>query len=59
LKTILWYGVVDDYGDNWQEGHLAFTDDTQESCEQWAENENFHSASIIAEYSDGTRKKLN
>jgi hypothetical protein len=41
------YAVIDDYGDNWEEGSIAFECKTLAEAEMWAEGENFHSASIV------------
>jgi hypothetical protein len=41
------YAVVDDYGDDWENGDLIFRANTFRECEDWAENENYHSASIV------------
>jgi hypothetical protein len=42
------YIVIDDYGDDWEEGSIAFGPfDTREEADEQAEAENYHSASIV------------
>lgn len=41
------FAVIDDYGDQWKTGRIAYTGDTLEEAEDWAENENYHSSSIV------------
>lgn len=41
------YAVVDDYGDDWETASLAFRASTQKECEDWAEDNNYHSATIV------------
>lgn len=52
------FAVIDDYGDNWEEGDIAFVACTLEECCEWAEDANFHSASIIEIFEDGTRERI-
>lgn len=53
------YAVIDDYGDDWEEGPIAFEADTVEECYEWAESENYHSASIVRIDQWGVRIKKN
>lgn len=46
-KSIETFAVIDDYGDQWKIGSIIFNGDTLQEAEDWAENENFHSASIV------------
>lgn len=41
------YAVIDDYGDEPLTGSIAFSCDTLEEAYDWAEDNNFHSASIV------------
>lgn len=41
------YAVIDDYGDDWETGAIVFRADTLHECKEWAESENYHSASIV------------
>lgn len=41
------YAVIDDYGDDWEEGPIAHECKSRKEAERWAEGENFHSASIV------------
>lgn len=52
------FWVIDDYGDNWENGPVASKHSTLEDAEEWAESENFHSASIV-EIRDGKRHRVN
>ncbi|QBP06328.1 hypothetical protein CPT_Mendera_163 [Stenotrophomonas phage Mendera] len=52
------YAVIDDYGDDWEEGPIAFSGDTFEQCAEWAESENYHSASIVGILENGRRVKI-
>jgi hypothetical protein len=52
------YAVIDDYGDDWKDGPIIFSADTREECEEWAESENFHSASIVV-IEKNRRKRIN
>ncbi len=58
MKTIIKYAVIDDYGDEWELGPIWFSAPTLDECFNRAESENFHSASIVAVYEDGTRTKV-
>jgi hypothetical protein len=49
------YGVVDDYGDMPLTGSIIYRAETLEACLEWAENQNFHSASIVLLTEDGSR----
>ena len=51
------YAVIDDYGEDWEEGNIAFQSISRGEVEDWAENENFHSASIVR-IEDGKRTRL-
>ena len=51
------YGVVDDYGDNWETGYIIHREKTLRQVKAWAENENYHSASIV-KITDGKREKV-
>lgn len=46
------YAVIDDYGDNWEEGVIAFSSTSLQVAEDWKENENYHSASIVQVWMD-------
>lgn len=50
------YAVVDDYGDAPYSAPLAFVAATLDECEEWAESENYHSASIVMVHVDGRRE---
>lgn len=50
------YAVIDDYGDEPYDGRIAFEADTLQECYQWAEGENYHSASIVKINKKGERK---
>ena len=52
------FAVIDDYGDEWENGDIAYISKSLEDCKEWAENENYHSASIVS-IEDGVRFKLN
>lgn len=52
------FAVIDDYGDQWKNGRIAFTGDTIEEARDWAENQNFHSASIVLMDGDKRIMKL-
>lgn len=41
------FAVIDDRGDEWKTGDIAFSADTIEEVRSWAENQNYHSASIV------------
>lgn len=41
------FAVIDDRGDEWKTGRIVFPCDTIEEARDWAENENYHSASIV------------
>ena len=51
------FWVIDDYGDNWENGPVASKHHTLAEAEDWAESENFHSASIV-EIVDGKRTRV-
>ncbi len=53
------YAVIDDYGDDWLNGTIAYSADTLAEVEDWAENENYHSASIVMIDELGFRTKVN
>ena len=52
------YAVIDDYGDNWANGPIANRVTSLEAAQEWAEEENFHSASIVC-IENGVRTKVN
>lgn len=52
------YAVIDDYGDDWEEGAVAAYFSTFEECQEWAESENYHSASIVGILDNGNRVKI-
>lgn len=52
------YGVVDDYGDDWEEGYIVYKSSSLKDCLMWAEDSNYHSASIVEIYPDGSRKRI-
>jgi len=45
MKT---YAVIDDFGDDWEEGRIVHEADTLDRVYEWAEENNFHSASIVS-----------
>lgn len=48
MSDLIEYVVIDDYGDAWEHGPIAFGPfKTKQKAEDKAENENFHSASIV------------
>lgn len=49
------YAVIDDYGDEWETARIAYIAPNLQEAIEWAEDENFHSASIVELYDDGTR----
>jgi hypothetical protein len=49
------YCVLSDYGDLWESAESVFQSDSLEECQAWAEDENYHSASIIMIDEDGKR----
>lgn len=55
------YLVIDDYGDDWEDedAPVAYHSKSLEDCILWAEENNYHSASIVEVNSDYTRKKVN
>jgi hypothetical protein len=55
-KQFSCYAVVDDYGDDWKEGHLIFQSKDLDECHEWAEGENYHSASVVKVFADGSRE---
>ena len=54
-----YYGVVDDYGFDWEKGNFIFTSQDPIECAEWMEDNNYHSASLVAVYRDGERVKDN
>lgn len=50
------YAVIDDYGDNWENGDVVYSSNSLYDAKQWAEDENYHSASIVIIYSNGERE---
>lgn len=57
-KKVVQYAVIDDYGDDWKEGSIAFSHADLDECYEWAESENYHSASIVKIFEDGTRERV-
>lgn len=55
---IVYYAVIDDYGDDWEEGPIAFWAPDLEEAMEWAESENYHSASIVTIDENGNRKRV-
>jgi hypothetical protein len=51
------YAVIDDYGDEAMTGHIVYRHKNLNKCVYWAENENFHSASIV-KITDGIREQI-
>lgn len=45
-EPVATFAVIDDHGDQWKTGRIAFQG-TIEEVRDWAENENYHSASIV------------
>lgn len=41
------YGIVNDHGEDWEFGRIIERKDTLGEAQEWAENENYHSASIV------------
>lgn len=56
MKHLVGYAVIDDYGDNWEEGAIVFSSESLFETFTWAENENYHSASLVKLFEDGSRK---
>lgn len=50
------FAVIDDHGDQALTGSIAFSADTLDEVYEWAEGENYHSASIVKIYKSGKRK---
>ena len=53
------WAVIDDHGDEWEQGQIVFTSDILSECLLWAESENYHSASIVSIDENGKRLKWN
>jgi hypothetical protein len=51
------YAVIDDMGDAAETGQIAHRASTLNKCAYWAEDNNYHSASIV-KITDGKRVKL-
>lgn len=49
------YAVIDDYGDEPYTGNAAFVADSLYECQEWAEDQNYHSASIVLIDGGGVR----
>ena len=58
-KKFSCFAVVDDYGDDWKDGSICFSDPDLDACHEWAEDENCHSASVVKVFTDGSREKVN
>lgn len=41
------YGIVDDYGDNWEDGEIVFSSTSLAVALDWREENNYHSASVV------------
>lgn len=52
------YLVIDDYGDEWETGDIAFAAKSRKAADEWAEAENYHSASIVREENGERIQKL-
>lgn len=49
------YCVLDDYGDEWETASVVFESEDLMKCVDWAEDNNYHSASIISVSGSGER----
>jgi len=48
MSDLIEYVVIDDHGDHWEHGEIAFGPfKSQRKAEEKAEDENYHSASIV------------
>jgi len=56
-KLIKRYAVIDDYGDEALTDYIAYETSSLKDAEEWAEENNFHSASIVS-IINGKREKL-
>lgn len=59
MKRLTRYAVIDDFGSDWEDGPIAFESTNADEVFDWAEAENYQTASIIEISEDGTRRKLN
>lgn len=53
------WAVIDDYGDDWLCGEIVFSSESLSKVLLWAEDENYHSASIVSIDEFGVRMKWN
>lgn len=58
LSKIVKYAVIDDYGDEWETGSIAFSSRSRNKCVEWAESENYHSASIVSIDENDMRQRV-
>jgi hypothetical protein len=57
-KPKIRYLVIDDCGDEWETGDIAHSAKSRKKAFEWAEIENYHSASIVREENGERVQKL-